>query len=90
MKAQIGLSYISIEDLDKRAMIGDTLFGDILLEAMGYNATCFLFCKSNNGGYNIAWGTANGQEYIKTFFAGELLQALKGKTLNITTSITKR
>jgi len=80
---------ITQEVIDRYASIGCTVFGQLLLEAMGYNADCTLFCKCNVGGYNIAWVLENGEEYCKTFFAEELLESLKGKSLSLTMEVRK-
>ncbi len=71
----------------------DTMFGDLLLQAMGYDAVCtFLaICKrgSHKGWYNIGWMLGNGDEYANTFSPDEIERALKGKTANVYVEIIK-
>ena len=90
MKMEAALDLCVTEEvIEKYASIECTDFGQVLLEAMGYNAVCILFCKCSSGGYNIGWGLENGEEYIKRFFVNELLEALKGKTLYLTMEVRK-
>lgn len=82
------LKYINKETLDKYAELGGMggeMFGDILLKAMGYNASCILFCKCSRDdeSYNIGWCLENGEQYVKTFSLHELTNALKDKTLEL-------
>ena len=60
-------------NIEKYATDWNVDFGDILLTAMGYNANCILFCKCKNGGYNLAWITENGDEFIKTFYIEDFI-----------------
>lgn len=65
---------ITEENIEKQAIKRNIDFGDILLKNMGYNAECTVFCKCNQGGYNIAWIIENGNEYIHTFDIAELMK----------------
>ena len=80
---------ITEEVIAKYASIECLTFGDMLVQAMGYNADCILFCKCSVGGYNIRWCFENGDKYCKTFSVEELLNAMKGKILKLTMEVRK-
>ena len=81
------LDLLPMETIDNYFENDDTMFGDILLKAMGYEATCTFLarCKrgNRNGWYNIGWMLENGDEYANTFSPEEIKRALKGKTLTL-------
>lgn len=88
--ATIALEYTTEETICAYASIGSTFFGDIILEAMGINGGCTVFCKCKNGGVNIGWMTRTGDEFMRTFSLKEIIESFSGKILDITTEVTKR
>lgn len=86
------MSYIDKETIDQYAEIESDVFGDIVLQAMGYNASCAMFCKcsKDNKSYNISWVLENGEQYVKTFCIEEILRAFQGKVLNLKFELLKR
>lgn len=90
MKMKAALELCITEDIiHKYASIECLTFGNMLLQAMGYNADCILFCNCSVGGYNIGWCLENGNEYCKTFYIDELLNAMKGKTLELNMEVRR-
>ncbi|MBS5080409.1 MAG: hypothetical protein KH031_09640 [Clostridiales bacterium] len=79
------MNYIYKETIDRYADIESDVFGNIILQAMGYNASCVMFCKcsKDDESYNISWVLANGEQYVKTFSIEEILKALQGIKLAI-------
>lgn len=81
---------VTPEIIDAYASIECLYFGDVILQAMGYNAVCIMFCKCRTGGYNLGWGLEDGKEYAKTFQTEEILKAFEGKLLKLDISVTRR
>lgn len=86
------MDYIDKETVDQYAEIESDVFGGIILQAMGYDASCAMFCKcsKDNASYNISWVLANGEQYVKTFCIEEILMAFQGKVLNLKYSVEGR
>lgn len=84
------LNYVDEREINERAERRDEVFGDIILQAMGYapTCTCTVFCKCKRGGYNIGWMLENGDEYINTFTLGDILARLKGKQVKVDIRVT--
>lgn len=85
------MNYIDKETIDQYADIESDIFGDIILQAMGYNASCAMFCKcsKDDESYNISWVLANGEQYVKTFCTEEIIRAFQGKVLNLQYSVER-
>ncbi len=85
----VALEYTPKEVVDEYASIRNIYFGQVILDAMGYNAGCVSFCKCKSGGYNIHWMTRAGDEFRKTFYWEEIHEAFKGKTLDVSIKVSK-
>lgn len=61
-------------------------YGDIFLKCLGYNASCIdvYRCRSDELSINIAYSVGEDIEYIKTFLISEIIQSVKGKSVDIT------
>ena len=85
--------FVTVEVLDQFAdmeNIWGQMFGGIILDTMGYDADCFLFCKCSKGGYNIGWRLENGTQYVsKTFSADEILQSFQNKSIDVSVKVKK-
>lgn len=90
MKSTIALECTTKETIEAYASIRSCLFGQIILESMGYNGDCTCFCKCKAGGYNIGWMIRTGDEFIKTFSLEEIVESFSGKILRVTTEVTKK
>lgn len=88
-KSTILLEDTPKEIIDAYASIRCEEFGQVILDSMGYNAECIWFGKCKEGGYNIGWALQRGDEFIKTFSFEEIAKAFCGKTLTITTEVTR-
>lgn len=76
--------------VDSHASVNDDSFvGQIILFALGIDAICIGFCKCKSGGYNLVWGL-NGDEYIHTFSAKEIEDALNKCNFEYSISVTRR
>ena len=72
------------EIVDLYASIRSSIFGDIVLGALGINGDCIEFRKSlTKGNYIITYGLENAKEYQKTYRIDEIMKAFKGKTLHM-------
>lgn len=83
------MNYIDKETIDQYAEIESDVFGNIILQAMGYNASCAMFRKhsKDDESYNISWMLANGEQYVRTFCIDEIVRAFQGKVLNLQYSV---
>lgn len=57
----------------------NTIFGSMILYALGIRAACTTFCKSARyaGLYVLSWILDNGEEYHDLFSEEEIMEALK-------------
>lgn len=62
--------------------IFNNYIAEILIDALGINGDANLFCKCKYGGYNLSWGSVDGEEYVHTFSEEELLNALQDKIVD--------
>ena len=91
MKMESYLEYVTKETIDNYANIHCIIFGDILIEALGINGDCVVFCKCKDHDdlYNLGWALENGQEYMHSYSLDEILRALKNKKLTLTTKVER-
>lgn len=63
-------------------------YGDLILNGMGYNATCICFTKCKEKDLvNIGWMTPNGNTYIQSFSIKNLAEKLARKQYHIEISV---
>lgn len=87
MSSYVAEFYIDSKTIDWATTEGCPLvfneyIADILVDALGINGSANVFCKCENGGYNLSWVIKSGEEYAKTFSEEELLNVLKGKIVD--------
>jgi hypothetical protein len=88
---KIALDLIPKETIDDYAMIECTAFGDILVQAMGINAGCSVFKRSNRRDcYLIGYVLDNGEEYMERFEYNAIKKALEGKSASVTVEVYNR
>lgn len=90
MVMKVALDLIPKGRIDEYAEMNCHVFGDILLEAMGYNASCAAFTKRADGKYNIDYALDDGAEFSHTLVYEDIRRALEGKSLTLTTSVKTR
>lgn len=77
---------ITVDMIRQHADMYDNCFmGTIVLYSLGIRAACTTFCKQRDreGWYNLAWICDNGDEYVQSFYEGEILSALEKTTIKI-------
>ena len=91
MTMQVALDLIPKETIDDYADIECTVFGDILVKALGINGGCTLFKHSKHDDcYILAWTTDDGEIYDARFDLDTIMRSLKGKIMEMTMDVYTR
>lgn len=89
MKLTRDLSCVTEQEIEIYAEMKNNTFGDVIIECLDLDATCFLFCKYKDIGYNLGILMSDGKGYVNTYSAEDILEILRGKKLEITTKIVQ-
>jgi hypothetical protein len=88
---KIALDCLPKETIDDYAGIESTVFGEILVQALGINGSCWLFKHSKHAGrYILGWVTDDGEAHDELFDLDTIMGGLKGKSATLTMDVYTR
>ena len=91
MTMRVALDLIPKETIDDYAGIECTVFGDILVKALGINGGCTLFKRCKHGDcYILAWIADDGEVYDARFDLDTIMRSLKDKHMTLTMDVYTR